>query len=166
MRTPRLMMAVATVQAIISICSAVLRPYMPYQSVASFNLGDGYCLRIWTYDDWFDIDQQCPLYYYSVSHGPREVVPPSNMGEVCGQDARFEIVFADHGQLACVYTAEPVPFMGNAIVFDLRTQQTWPYHAYHNHAGHEVPKERWLERFQKLVDENPGIPRLRELAIW
>src|SRR5882724_9943036 len=83
-------------------------PLQPDRAVASFELGDGFTLQIWTHDDWFDIDSRCPLVYYCVFHGSTKVFHPTYLGQDRGQRFDFSIAFSKDRQFACVFSEQGI----------------------------------------------------------
>ncbi len=143
----------------------------PYRPVASFDLGDGYTLRLWTKYDHLDLDTRFPTLYYHVTMGTNEVVPTTFLGAIRGgvvpgdvreEDLSFKLRFANRGRLACVYEehdAAKDAFFG--VMFDLDSGESWPRHSHYDEASKPIPKERWLDRYLKLRHDNPAMPKVR-----
>lgn len=91
-----------------------------------------------------------------ITRGATVVVPQTYIGLHRGQLFNFKTVFAENGQLACVFSEGTSDF----LLFDLRTEESYPRHSHHDANGRPIPRDRWVERFRILRRENPGTPQV------
>jgi hypothetical protein len=139
-----------------AVCGGCFWIVSPYENIGRFNIGDGYALYVWTHIDHFEIEPGFPRVYYQITRGSRVVVRHGYIGLHRGELFDFKIVFAENGQLACVYNGSTSAF----LLFDLRTEESYPRHSHHDANGRPIPMDRWVERVRILRRENPGMPQV------
>lgn len=119
---------------------------------ASVNFDDGYTLEIWDkYPNWdqWDPDIADPNVYYKISQHGTIIVPDQSL-QMLDFHYKYDlrIAYAANKTLVCAYD-EQLWGEGVFIIFDKVTKMAW----------HETSDKDWLTRYNKLIQENPTMPR-------
>jgi hypothetical protein len=73
-------------------------------------------------------------------------------------DYHFEVVFAEGGNLACVYEASRYKDNCNCILmYDRASGESWPRLRYDETSTDPEVRRKWVERFRRVCAENPGL---------
>jgi hypothetical protein len=95
------------------------------------------------------------MVYYRVDQGSKNLVHTTFLDHDDRGDYHFDLVFADHGNLACVYEVTRYRQDSSYIlIFDAVSGASWP----RSHTpGDEKNLVKWREVYKKIKAENPGL---------
>ncbi len=147
--------------AVLSVGGCCVWSVWPYRTLGTLDLGSGYALQVFTEYDHFDLDSTFPVIHYRVTRGSTEVVPKTWLGLHRGQQYRFRVAVTGDGQLACVYDEFAPDDYGGHLMFDLPTGESYPRHRFYDEASRPIPEGRWLDRYRRLREDNPDLPKVR-----
>ena len=133
-----------------------------YQPIASFNLGKGRHISIWS--EWIFHDTGVRQMMCEIRDANGALGLPRYLGGDWGKPLEFRLAFADDKNLACVWSPKPGSPDLYMIIYDAQSRDC--YTLYYQDDTMRMPhvRKRWMERYARLRAANLELPEVWSLT--